>query len=429
MRDAHVYIPGATRHGKSTLMERMILSDIHIGAGVGVLDPKADLLSFENPNSLLHKIPEHRVGDTIYLNVSSPVPLDLMSWETQPERNRLARELTETFFRFCPSSAEGARWPGILKVTIHTLLAAKHCSFLDIHYFHTHPDKKAQILARVRKNNIEKLENGKLVYDDILHYWDVEYDAIPKHSEIPITGRTTDFIHDPALNIMLGTPDALLNISWVIENRKILLVNLAGVTDANMVGTLIVNKFQQAAYRRISQPPHERIPFFLFADEFERFQTTDFDDILSQAGGLKLCLTLANQGLYQLTPKILASINTNVTGAYFIFRVHPNDAKNYRHLLGDFDVSELSRLPRHHALHKIGTFRPIIKKTKPPVRTPPVSYAESIRNRTMVEYGYASCKAAADKLGLWEDAPPDPPRAAAAPPGRPQNIPAHRGKK
>jgi archaellum biogenesis ATPase FlaH len=37
VRDQHVYIPGKTRHGKSTLMHRMVYQDIANGAGVTVI--------------------------------------------------------------------------------------------------------------------------------------------------------------------------------------------------------------------------------------------------------------------------------------------------------------------------------------------------------------------------------------------------------
>jgi hypothetical protein len=40
VRNQHIYVPGKTRHGKSTLLHEMALQDIEIGAGVCVIDPK-----------------------------------------------------------------------------------------------------------------------------------------------------------------------------------------------------------------------------------------------------------------------------------------------------------------------------------------------------------------------------------------------------
>ena len=73
IRNQHVYVPGKTRHGKSTLFHSMALQDIQNGAGVCVIDPKGDLV-----NSLIHHIPESRKDDCVYLSTTEPVPIDFM---------------------------------------------------------------------------------------------------------------------------------------------------------------------------------------------------------------------------------------------------------------------------------------------------------------------------------------------------------------
>src|ERR1039457_3780799 len=55
IRNRHIYIPGKTRHGKSTLIHAMAYQDIKNGAGVCVIDPKGDLV-----DSLLNWIPSKK---------------------------------------------------------------------------------------------------------------------------------------------------------------------------------------------------------------------------------------------------------------------------------------------------------------------------------------------------------------------------------
>src|SRR5258708_4212806 len=88
IRDQHVYVPGKTRHGKTTLLHRHIVGDIENGAGVTVLDPKGDLVE-----SLLDYIPEPRKDDCIYLDLKNPVPLDVMSYADEDEKESLVGEL------------------------------------------------------------------------------------------------------------------------------------------------------------------------------------------------------------------------------------------------------------------------------------------------------------------------------------------------
>ena len=63
-RLSHMYIIGKTGTGKSTLLERLVLSDIEAGEGLALVDPHGDLAE-----RIAARIPAHRRGDLIYLNV------------------------------------------------------------------------------------------------------------------------------------------------------------------------------------------------------------------------------------------------------------------------------------------------------------------------------------------------------------------------
>ncbi len=88
VRNQHVYVPGKTRHGKSTLFHSMALQDIQNGAGVCVIDPKGDLV-----NSLIHHVPESRDNYCVYLSPQDPVPIDFMDYRNDDEKETLVGEL------------------------------------------------------------------------------------------------------------------------------------------------------------------------------------------------------------------------------------------------------------------------------------------------------------------------------------------------
>jgi hypothetical protein len=111
VRNRHIYIVGKTQHGKSTLFHSMISQDIENGAGVCVIDAKP---SGEKPNlvdSVLNHIPPHRKDDVIYFDAANPIPIDVMSWKTEEERQTLSADLMLTFMQFM-TQKEGERWPG-----------------------------------------------------------------------------------------------------------------------------------------------------------------------------------------------------------------------------------------------------------------------------------------------------------------------------
>jgi hypothetical protein len=374
VRNRHIYVVGKTQHGKSTLLSSIISQDIEMGAGVCVIDPKP---SGDKPNlvdTILQHIPEYRKDDVIYFDAGNPVPIDVMTWETEEERQTLAADLMLTFMQFV-AQKDGDRWPSILRYAIHTILEAGDCTFLDIHDFLADEGRRKEILARVKNLNLQKYwaDNGTFK-----HY--------PKDAALPIIARMAQFVLVPPLNIMLGTAKPKLKIQNVILDRKILLVNLtgAGKESGNLIGTLLVSKIQQAIFRRL------RTPFHLFADEFQNFQTSAFDTILSEAGGLGLRLTLANQYVHQLDERIRRSVFGNVS-TFFVFTIDDADTHYFKSKMPcDAPDERLAQQPPFQALYviagQVAQFK-TIPKPLPPVAPEDLERADYIRKRTLDLYG------------------------------------------
>jgi hypothetical protein len=190
------------------------------------------------------------------------------------------------------------------------------------------------------------------------------------------------------------------------RRKQILLVDLtgAGQETANFIGTLFVSRIQQAVYRDL------RTNFYLFADEFQNFQTSAFDKILSEAGGLGLRLTLANQYLDQMDQKIRSAVRGNVA-SYFIFQIAPEDCSSFKNIMpmGEPEYKQhratglyervkdpvplkpdlLANLPPFTALYAIAGQEPQFKRipAPPPPPTPEqLIRADYIRKRTLELY-------------------------------------------
>jgi hypothetical protein len=385
-RFRHVYVAGASQHGKSTLLEHMITQDIENGEGVTLLDPKGDLAE-----AVLNRVPEHRVNQCIYIDIKDSIPINFMSWETEQERQTLLADVYQTFMRFSTMTS-GDQWLSILRWTIYTLLASRCASFLDIYYFLTRKDTETRILDAVRSEDV----NGR--YEDIFHYWAKEYPKLKSPREGPIITRMSVFTTTPPLKTMLGTANAKFDVFRSMEDRKIVIVNLMGVgkDNGNLVGALLTSRIQQAAFRRQPQQKSVRVPHFFYADEFQNFQTSDFDSILAEAGGFRLSLTLANQGLYQLDNQIKQSVFTNVTAARIAFRLNHEDISNWKHLTptdpekqGYFEAQKLATLPPYFAFFKIGSEEGLVSGTPAPLPEPSpeqIDRAGRIRRNTIDEY-------------------------------------------
>lgn len=397
IRSRHVYIAGKSQYGKSNLMRMLAVRDMERGDGLAVIDPHGDLAE-----RLLAAVPESRINDAVYLDATAPIPLDFMGWSDERERDTLADDLLVTFKRF--STTWGERMESIIRYTIYTLLAASGTSFLDVYAFLAREERRKEILREVR--------------DPVLRdFWRDQFPHLPRDAATPITSRMSKFLLTPSLRAILGDPHAKLSIPDVMEQRKIFIVSLAkiGEESGHLLGTLLVSKIQQAAMRRQKLPPEGRMPFHLYVDEFQHFQTSAFDAILSEAGKYRLCLTMANQYIDQLDPQIRSSILGNVS-TFFLFRLNERDAAHFAGEIKPRKPDELTTLRPGTALCRTAGGVAVIVET-PLARAPEgAGFAEAIRNRTIAEYG---------------SAPPPPPVQsggdATGPSGRPTQIPRHEG--
>jgi hypothetical protein len=121
-------------------------------------------------------------------------------------------------------------------------------------------------------------------------------------------------------------------LSEVFARRRIVLVSLAkgrlGSDTAALLGSLIVAGFWQATLARIDIPADMRHPVMAYLDEFQDVLRLPLDlaDMVAQARGLGLGLTLAHQYLGQLSDPIKTAL-LGTTRTQIVFQLQPTDAK------------------------------------------------------------------------------------------------------
>jgi hypothetical protein len=342
IRDQHIFIPGRTRHGKTSQLINLIKRDIDNGHGVGVLDPKGDLI-----RRLCAILPENRLDDCIYLDLETPIPLDIMRRTTDPEA--LVGDIKALVLK---GDTTLKRAEPILTRMVYTLLEVPGTRFTDIEDIFTVPKRKKAILDALEKINPERHD-----------YWRNNWPS-PDRWE-PLVNRMTDFTQNKSLKAILGEPAPELDLRKAMDERKIILVNLGGTGEAREIyGALLVSRFQQAAFSRTDIHESKRVPFFLFVDEFENFQTSSFAKIFSVAGGLGLRIAVGNQYIDQLNDDIRHAVIGNA-GTFIIFQIREM-LSLFRNVVHPYDFEHIGRLPKHQAIYKIGDQPPIFKWTKAP---------------------------------------------------------------
>ena len=313
----HCYIIGKAGSGKSTLMENMCYSDIMNGRGLGLIDPHGEFAE-----KLINYIPESRIKDVVYINPSDiefPVAFNIIE-EVSPELRHIVKSGLMSVFKKIWPDVWSARMEYILGNTILALLEYPGATLLSINRMLADDQYRKTVLDHVTDTVVKS-------------FWFSEFD---KYSEkfkneaiAPIQNKVGQFISNPLIRNIIGQVETKIDMRKIMDEKKILIVNLSkgltGEENCALLGALIVTKIQLAAMSRADMPNADRIPFYLYIDEFQTFSTESFANILSEARKYKLNLILAHQYIAQLDQPVKEAVFGNI-GNLITFRVGIEDA-------------------------------------------------------------------------------------------------------
>ena len=202
-------------------------------------------------------------------------------------------------------------------------------------------------------------------------HWKPKFQA---EAVAPIQNKVGQFMSSPILRGILGQPKGKLDLRAVMDDGRILIVNLSkgriGEDASTLLGALLVTSLQLAAMSRADVPENERRDFFAYIDEFQNFATKSFATILSEARKYRLSLTIANQYLAQMEEGTLDAVFGNV-GSLLAFQVGPQDAETLaEQFAGDLTPQDLIALPKYTAYVRLlidgSPSRPFSMTTLPP---------------------------------------------------------------
>jgi hypothetical protein len=151
------------------------------------------------------------------------------------------------------------------------------------------------------------------------------------------TSKFGRFMTNDMVRNIIGQTKSSFDFREVMDNKKILICNLSkgkiGEINAFLLGMIIVSKLAMGAFSRQDIKEEERVPFFLYVDEFQNFITDVFATILSESRKYKLSLNITNQYIAQLDDKVREAVIGN-TGSLISFRIGAADAE---YLVKEFD--------------------------------------------------------------------------------------------
>jgi hypothetical protein len=383
-RRHHLHAVGPTGAGKSTLLLNLALQDIEAGIGVGVIDPKGDLI-----RDLLERIPTQHANRVILLDPSTrerPVGLNVLECD-DPSQRELVTDGVVTIFRKNFERFWGPRTDDVLRAALLTLLRHPGATLTEVPLLLLNQ----RVRARLTKNLGDPV--------GLKPFWQ-EYEAQTEGQRLqmvgPVLNKLRTFLMRPTVRNVLGQSRSTIDLREVIDGGGILLVNLAkgalGEETSRLVGSFVMSRLWQAALARASRPEAWRPDFNLYLDEFHNYLhlPQSIDDVLAEARSYRLNLTLANQHLAQLHESTRQAVASNAR-TRIVFQCGPDDS---RHVARDFEpltVHQLQSLDRFQIAVRLS----VDGNTQPPFTGTTLAAPASLGE----EHAAAAAAASLDRYG------------------------------
>ncbi len=402
-RRRHCYIVGKTGMGKTVMLENMAIQDIQCGNGVAVVDPHGEFAE-----RMLDFVPKDRINDVIYFNPAdqkNPIAFNAIEQVAPEHRHLIASGLMGVFKKIWPD-VWSARMEYILHNSILALLEYPGSTLLGINRILADKDYRNKVIEKITDPTIKS-------------FWTNEFAKYPdrfrEEAVAPIQNKVGQFISAPLIRNIIGQTTTAFNIREIMDERKILIVNLSkgkiGEDASHLLGALIVTKLQLAAMSRVDIPKEERNDFYLYVDEFQNFATEAFANILSEARKYHLCLILAHQYIAQLVSlentKVRDAIFGNV-GTILTFRIGAADAEFLeKEFLPEFNADDLVNLKKYSIYLKLMidgvASRAFSASTLAPFLKPTKTHKEKIIKLSRERYG-TERKKIEEKIAKWSEA-------------------------
>ncbi len=349
-RRRHAYIIGKSGVGKSVMLASMAIQDILNGEGVCVIDPHGDLI-----DDIIPRIPPERAEDVIYFNpadIERPLALNLLEYDLRyPEQKTFViNEMIKIFDKLYDLRQTGG--PIFEQYMRNAMLLVMDdpesgSTLMEIPKVLADPE--------FRKMKLERCHDITVV-----DFWKKEAEKAGGDAALAnvvpyVTSKLTQFISNDMMRPIIGQQKSSFNVRDIMDNRKILLVNLSkgrvGEMNSYLLGMILVGKILMAAMSRTDIPQDKRKDFYLYIDEFQNFTTDSICSILSEARKYNLNLIMAHQYLGQLVmngndTSIKDAVFGNV-GTWITFKIGSEDAevleKEFSPVFNQYDLINIEK--------------------------------------------------------------------------------------
>jgi hypothetical protein len=280
-----------------------------LGQGCGLIDPHGDLannllklLAFQpqGPNKRPWLEDPKNASRVIYCEPGRTdyfIPMNVLKCSFARSNYSIASNIIEAFQRTWKRELEVA--PQFKNVTLHSLL-------LLIEHQLTIAELPWLFMDQDFRESLLEVSHDK----DVIAFFRYRWGQWNKEQAVrteSLLNKVTALTLNPHLKLMLGSKQNVLDLRKVMDEGKILIVNLAMCDHEtrDLLGSLLTVNLEQAALSRAELEMDKRRRWFAVLDEFQKFVANEgssqvLAEMLSEVRKYKVYLCMAHQGWHQL---------------------------------------------------------------------------------------------------------------------------------
>jgi GTPase SAR1 family protein len=312
----HFYCCGKSGAGKTSLLLTLAKGDVEASRGFTFIDVHGDAAALL-VNFIEKKYPKKSFVYFDSTNPDIPYGYNPLRAVSPSKRSLVVSNILEIFQRNW-KSAWGMKMEHILRMVLLTLMEQPSANLSDILKILHDKEYQRQCLLHLKDNTLRL-------------FWEKEFSNYKSSDLLPIFNKVGALLSHRIIKKILIENQQLISLRGMMDNNEILIINISkgaiGSDASNILGGLLLTSLASAAFSRIDTPENQRIPHFLYVDEFQVLSGNELiGELLAQSRKFLLGLVLSNQFLHQLSTEVKNAVLGNV-GTLVCFRLGISDAK------------------------------------------------------------------------------------------------------
>lgn len=338
----HSYILAGSGHGKTQLMQNLIMLDLAKATqekrSIVVMDSQGDLISkiarielfnpaYSGKAEDLHGVLSKRIVIIDPNDVDFPSAINMFAMNEDrmasygaTEREKVqnsAIELYEHFFSELLGAELTARQGTVFKYLARLMLEIPDATILTL--------RDLMDDAKPFISYMDKLSGSARVFF-AREFFSPGFNATKKQ----ISKRLWGVLSTPAFERLFSSPTNKIDLYQLLNDGNVVLINTAKdllkESGASLFGRFFISMLTQAIMERSVIAEDERVPTFIYIDECQDYFDANIELLLAQGRKYKVGLCTAHQFLDQLTVSQRGSVLAN-TSLKLAGGVNAKDAK------------------------------------------------------------------------------------------------------